>query len=40
MTLLYHRPTSALNTKVATSDGTVILSGKAKNASEKDLASK
>ncbi len=40
MTLLYHRSTSALNTKVETSDGAVTLSGKAKNASEKDLAAK
>jgi osmotically-inducible protein OsmY len=40
MTLLYHRSTSALNTKVETNDGVVTLSGKAKNASEKDLATK
>ena len=40
MTLLYHRSTSALNTKVETNDGAVTLSGKAKNASEKDLAVK
>jgi len=40
MTLLYHRSTSALNTTVVTNDGTVTLSGKAKNASEKDLAVK
>ena len=39
-TLLFHRSTSALNTKVETNDGAVTLSGKAKNASEKDLATK
>jgi hyperosmotically inducible protein len=40
MTLLSHRSTSALNTKVKTKDGKVTLSGKAKNAAEKDLATK
>jgi len=40
MTLLYHRSTSALNTRVETSDGAVTLSGKAKNGSERDLATK
>jgi hyperosmotically inducible protein len=40
MTLLYHRSTSALNTKVTTKNGVVTLSGKAKNESEKDLATK
>jgi osmotically-inducible protein OsmY len=40
MTLLYHRSTSALNTSVTTKKGIVILSGKAKNATEKDLATK
>ena len=40
MTLLYHRSTSALNTKVETKDGVVTLSGKAKNTSEKELAAK
>jgi osmotically-inducible protein OsmY len=40
MTLLYHRSTSALNTKVTTSNGIVTLSGKASNAAEKDLATK
>jgi osmotically-inducible protein OsmY len=39
-TLLYHRSTSGLQTKVETKDGVVVLSGKAKNAAEKDLASK
>jgi hyperosmotically inducible periplasmic protein len=39
-TLLYHRSTSALNTIVTTKDGTVYLGGKAKNAAEKDLATK
>lgn len=40
MTLLYHRSTSALNTSVKTKRGVVTLSGKAKNAAEKDLAAK
>ena len=40
MTLLYHRSTSALNTKVTTSNGVVTLSGKASNAAERDLATK
>ena len=40
MTLLYHRSTSALNTKVNTKNGVVTLGGKAKNAAEKDLATK
>jgi hyperosmotically inducible periplasmic protein len=40
MTLLYHRSTSALNTSVTTRKGMVTLSGKAKNAAEKDLATK
>jgi osmotically-inducible protein OsmY len=40
MTLLYHRSTSGLQTKVETKDGVVTLSGKAKNAAEKNLASK
>lgn len=40
MTLLNHRSTSALKTKVETSDGAVTLSGTAKNAAEKDLAAK
>ena len=40
MTLLYHRSTSALKTKVSTTDGVVTVSGTAKNAAEKDLASK
>jgi hyperosmotically inducible periplasmic protein len=40
MTLLYHRSTSALNTSVTTKKGIVTLSGKAKNAAEKDLATK
>ncbi|PTN36325.1 BON domain-containing protein [Desulfonatronum sp. SC1] len=38
--LLSHRSTSALNTKVETSDGVVTLSGVAKNAAEKELAAK
>jgi hyperosmotically inducible protein len=40
MTLLYHRSTSALNTSVTTKNGVVTLSGKAKSAAEKDLATK
>lgn len=40
MTLLYHRSTSALKTTVATKNGVVTLSGKAKTAAEKDLATK
>jgi hyperosmotically inducible periplasmic protein len=39
-TLLYHRSTSALKTTVETKDGTVNLGGTAKNAAEKDLATK
>jgi hyperosmotically inducible periplasmic protein len=38
--LLYHRSTSALNTTVETKEGVVTLAGKAKNAAEKDLATK
>ena len=40
MTLLYHRSTSAINTSVTTKRGVVTLTGKAKNAAEKDLAAK
>jgi hyperosmotically inducible periplasmic protein len=40
VTLLYHRSTSALNTKVETNGGVVTLGGKARNASEKDVATK
>ena len=40
MTLLYHRSTSALNTKVETKRGVVTLYGKAGNAAELDLATK
>jgi hyperosmotically inducible protein len=40
MTLLYHRSTSALNTKVETKRGVVTLYGKANNAAELDLATK
>jgi len=39
-TLLYHRSTSALNTTVVTKEGVVMLGGNAKNAAEKDLATK
>ena len=40
MTLLSHRSTSALKTKVKTKDGVVKLGGKAKNPAEKGLATK
>jgi hyperosmotically inducible protein len=40
MSLLYHRSTSALNTKVETKDGVVTLSGKAANEAEIKLATK
>jgi osmotically-inducible protein OsmY len=40
MTLLYHRSTSAINTRVTTKDGIVTLQGKARNTAELDLASK
>ena len=40
MTLLYHRSTSALNTKVETNRGVVKLIGKAKNAGEISLATR
>jgi osmotically-inducible protein OsmY len=40
MTLFQHRSTSALNTSVTTKKGVVTLVGKAKNAAEKDLATK
>ncbi|PKN36663.1 MAG: transport-associated protein [Deltaproteobacteria bacterium HGW-Deltaproteobacteria-2] len=39
-TLLYHRSTSALNTKVKTRRGVVTLYGKAKSGAEKNLATK
>jgi len=35
-----HRSTSAINTKVTTTDGVVTVSGQAKNAAEKALVSK
>ena len=40
MTLLFHRSTSALNTKVETKRGVVTLHGKASNAAELTLAIK
>ena len=40
MALLFHRSTSAVNTKVETKHGVVTLRGKAANAAEKDLVSK
>jgi osmotically-inducible protein OsmY len=40
MTLLYHRSTSAIHTTVNTKDGVVTLGGKARNAAEKELATK
>ena len=39
-TLLYHRSTSALNTKVVTKRGVVTLSGMGGNAAELKLATK
>ncbi len=38
--LMSHRSTSALKTKVETTDGVVTVSGKAKNAAEKSLVTK
>ena len=40
ITLLFHRSTSALSTKVETNKGIVTLYGKASNAAEKDLVNK
>jgi len=40
MTLLNHRSTSVLNTRVKTKRGVVTVGGKAKNSAEKDLVSK
>ena len=40
MTLLSHRSTGVLRTKVETTDGVVTLGGQARNAAEKDLATK
>ena len=40
LTLLYHRSTSALKTRVETSHGVVTARGKAKNEAEKDLVTK
>ena len=40
MTLLYHRSASAVNTKVSTNRGLVILSGTARSNAEKTLAGK
>ena len=39
-TLLYHRSTSAINTRVETANGMVSLSGTAKSAAARDLATK
>ncbi|HUJ11180.1 MAG TPA: BON domain-containing protein [Verrucomicrobiae bacterium] len=38
--LLWHRSTSVLNTKVTTTDGVVTVSGTARNAAEKALVTK
>ena len=38
--LMHHRSTSALKTKVETTDGVVTVSGPAKNAAEKSLVTK
>jgi len=40
MSLLFHRSTSVMSTKVETTDGVVTVSGKAQNAAEKDLVTK
>ncbi len=40
MTLLNHRSTSVINTKVKTKRGVVTVGGKARNSSEKDLVTK
>ena len=40
MTLLYHRSTSALHTKIETERGVVSLQGKARNSAEKEMAGK
>ncbi|MGB5216903.1 MAG: BON domain-containing protein [Smithella sp.] len=40
LSLLYHRSTSAMNTKVETNNGDVTLYGKAGSAAEKNLATK
>jgi len=40
LTLLYHRSTSAISTKVKTKKGVVTVSGNAKNGAEKDLVTK
>ena len=39
-TLLFHKSTHTLTTKVATKDGVVTLHGEAKNAAERDLVTK
>jgi osmotically-inducible protein OsmY len=40
LTLLVHRSTSAVRTKVETKDGVVTITGTAKNSAEKDLVTK
>ena len=40
LTLLFHRSTSAADTRVATANGVVTLSGKAANTAQKDLSEK
>ena len=40
MTLLFHRSTSAINTKVETNHGVVTLTGMASSPAERDLATK
>jgi len=40
LSLLYHRSTSAINTKVETNNGDVTLYGKAGSAAEKNVATK
>jgi hyperosmotically inducible protein len=38
--MLLHRSTGVLRTKIETNDGVVTLAGKARNAAEKNLATK
>lgn len=40
ISLLYHRSTSGIMTKVETKDGVVTLHSAAKNSAEKDMATK
>lgn len=40
LTLMYHRATSTIHTRVDTNKGLVTLRGTARNAAEKDLVTK